>query len=128
MNVLKSHDVTIVMYEHPRTLDIVVDYIYDNNAGTDEIQEWLCSMHMNDFPEGIEQYVKVYTVIHNAEQYIPEDYIDSVISEAQRMFWEHVATKFPWMKSGDFAPHDQHDFDQACIHAVKAWYLMNVNS
>lgn len=51
--------------------------------------------------------------------------ISDVAGQAQEAFWAVVAQQFPHIKTGDFPPDAQFEFDQACRQAVKSWVRTN---
>jgi hypothetical protein len=46
---------------------------------------------------------------------------DNIINEAQLAFFAVIAKYHPDIKTGDFPPLAQHNFDIACNEAVTIW-------
>ncbi len=51
--------------------------------------------------------------------------IEEVVELAQIAFFQEVAKNFPEIKSGDFPPEAQVNFERACSDAIKIWVQSN---
>ena len=64
-NILKAHDIVIVMYSIEHADDIIVDYIYDNEATEETIFGYLHNRHRED---GLPiQKINLISIIREAE-------------------------------------------------------------